>query len=202
MGCGGSEVDSEPAEGDLTGLPEQEYLAQDQAYWAEYLKIENPPAVEVIRYVDSDESQQVYRECMGEQGFPTDSEGAIDVPIEQQEHFMLSQFTCYVRYPLKQEYAKPDGSEQVSIQYDWTTQFVIPCLEEMGQIIPEPPSRTEFIDQWASAPYFPFQHVVVSNAHFNEELDALENKCLQSAPGAVRWGELTIEEWVAQRGLK
>lgn len=179
----------------------EEYVAETQASWATYLKIENPPAVEVIRFVDTDEVTLVFRECMGEKGFPTDPGGGINVPLEQQEPFELAQYICRSSYLVKQEYAKAPGPEQIAIQYDWTVQFVIPCLEEAGQYIPEPPSRAEFIDQWDSAPYWPFIHVVVANENFNEQWDALELKCVQSAPGAVLWGEMTIDEWVAQRSM-
>lgn len=183
---------------------EDDYLRQVSASLAEFYGIEHPPEVESVRYVDSDESDWVTRQCLLDAGYSTDDTGMIQHPPGQEEAFALAQYTCRMMYPIAEKYNREWGNAEVEKQYEWTRDFVIPCLEDAGYSISGLPSKEVFVDSWETRPFFPFAQVPTGSwnaAGFNERWGELEMRCPQIAPGAVLWDGLSIEEWAAQRQL-
>lgn len=195
VGCGKS--GAQPPE-DPFGS-EEEYLSLVSDGWAETLGVEDPPEVEVVRYVGSDEVDTVYRECMSGSGsgYSGDGVGFI-VPEGQESQFALAQYTCRMQHPVKQKYAQDWGKEQVQIQYQWTRDFLIPCLEEYGHPINSAlPSEAKFVETWDSDSYFPFEEVSLSvtGEEYNLAWAELESQCPQVAPGEVLWDTMSIDTW-------
>jgi hypothetical protein len=164
---------------------------------ADYLGVKDPPQVEVARYVYSEELDGVLRHCLEEAGYPTGSNGGVDVPTGNEDAFALARYTCYMKYPVPEKYTQTWTDEQLRNQYAWTTGFVIPCLEEHGHPIAPPPSESVFIDSWASDPYFPFAEVRLSvpQTKYDQAWDELEAACLQQAPDEVLWDSMSVAEW-------
>lgn len=204
VGCApGTSVAPETAPSLSTTSGSEAYHATRAKGLADYLKVKHPPTVEIVRYVSTQELDAVLKQCLAEEGYPTGSHGGIDYPPDQEENFRLAQYTCYMRYPIPEKYAQAWTNEQIRAQYSWTVEFVIPCLEEKGHPISEPPSESVFLDTWASAPFFPFSQVrlSVSDDQVNASWDALEGACPQQAPDEVLWDGLSAAEWEQRKGV-
>lgn len=195
-GCAG---DTKPEE---TAGADTAYLEQLSASWAEYYGVADPPAVTTIRFIGTEEVDSVHRECLLEAGFERDDVGLISVPEGQESVFALAEYTCRMQYPVPEQYTQEWTDEQIGTQFAWTMQFVIPCLEDAGHPITDPPSESVFVESWESDPFYPFAQVRIEAAaeQYNTEWAALEAQCPQIAPGEVLWEGVKIEEWAARRG--
>ena len=195
-GCssGDLEVDSDIAES-------SGYLSVRAQNWADYFGVADPPDVEVVRYVGTEELDKIVRQCVTDAGYPA-TDGGFDVPAGNEEAFALAQYTCYVQYPVPERYTQAWGDEQVRAQYRWTVDFVIPCLEERGHPIAPPPSEAVFLELHSNDPYFPFAEVKLSvpEDEFNAAWMRLETECPQEIPGSVLWDGLSVEEWKSATG--
>ncbi len=178
-------------------MSEEAYLDQAAAEWAEAFGIEDPPKVPMIRYVFAEEREATLRACLETEGYPRNETGLYTIPESQRDAYALAQYTCLVRYPVEQRYAQPWGDEQKRIQYRWTVDYVVPCLEERGHPIGEAPSEATFLDRWESDPWYPFAQVRLSApaAQYNIEWTELEAECPQIAPSQVLWDAMTIDAW-------
>lgn len=190
----GSDTTTEP------GSPD--YLRGQAEQWAEYYGVEDPPAVDVVRYVDTPERDATLRDCLTEAGYPTESNGGVNVPSGNEEAFALAQYTCAVQYPVPERYTRTWSDKEIRLQYAWTVDFVIPCLEDRGHSISDPPSESVFVDSWLSDPYFPFAQVslAVAEDNFNQAWAELEDACPQQAPGEVLWDGVSIDDWKLTNG--
>lgn len=171
---GGQEEDTELTTAELTR--HKEYLTS----MAEFYGISDPPDVEVQRWVMPEEVGAAINSCVLEQGYKLLEDGVTwAVPEKQKPAFQLAQYSCTAMYPPLPEYTKEWSDKQISAQYDWTIESVIPCLEERGHSITGVPSRQAFIDDYRSNAFFPFSQVSgLSNAEWAE----LESSCPQIAP--------------------
>lgn len=189
---------------DLTQVSAEEYLEHVSRAWADYFDIEEPPEVAVIRYVGSEEQLQYVRECTAEAGFIESPYGGFETPEEQLGAFKKAQYVCYMQYPLNQKYVKPWGIEEKEKQYEWTTKFLIPCLQNLGYSIDDDvPSKAVFVEQYDTSPYFPFAQLEgqlqVKDEEFNAVWSELEGTCPQMIPDQILWDGMTQEQWVALR---
>lgn len=193
--AGTSSTATETAPGtrnDLTAQELSDFEAGKSAL-AEYLGVTDPPDIEVVRWVLPEEFSDIEAECLDKHGFPRQADGSYTVPEDQRATFGLAQFECYAAYPVHPRYTREWTEEQIGRQYDWTVQSVIPCLEDQGLIVGEPPpTRSTFIDQWATSPYFPFAFLN-SETLTDEEWNELELLCPQQAPSDVLWAGISRE---------
>ncbi|MEL1619826.1 hypothetical protein, partial [Acinetobacter baumannii] len=61
-------------------------------------------------------------------------------------------------------------------QYEWTTEFVVPCLEEAGHPITNIPSESVFLERWTSErPFFPFEQVQIPGGGSAEQFNKAWN---------------------------
>lgn len=180
---------------------DQSYLQETAATWAEYYHIADPPLVTPVRYIGTEEADQVHRDCLLDAGYPANSFGMIDFPEDQKQQFDLAEFTCKMQYPLPERYTQVWSDAEISTQYAWTVQYVIPCLEREGHRVSTPPSETVFLETWRSDAFYPFKDVKIDlpGAQFNQEMTRLENLCPQIAPGSVLFDGMSISDWTATR---
>lgn len=187
-------------QGDAGAPSEANYLATVAEDWADYYGITDPPNVGVTRYVLPEEQQQAQDDCLSSMGFQVDGPGMLYYPAEQEDAATVAQYTCRMQYPVMQHYAQQQwGPDQTYIQYDWTVEYVIPCLEGWGHRISDVPSRDVFVAGWDTEPFFPFAQVQLeaSADDFNAEWARLEATCSQIAPSPVLWDGVSIEQWRA-----
>lgn len=203
VGLAGCSAPSEkPGSDTTTDSGSSDYLQGQADQWAEYYGVEDPPDVEVVRYVDTPERDAALRDCLTGAGYPTESNGGVNVPSGNEDAFALAQYTCAVQYPVPERYTKTWSDKEIRLQYAWTVDFVIPCLEDRGHPISDPPSESVFVDSWLSAPYFPFAQVslTVAEGNFNQAWTELEDACPQQAPGEVLWDGVSIDDWKLTNG--
>lgn len=204
-GCSGDQADEPSAGSEASVAAEKAHWEQAAKDLAEYYELSDPPEVEVVRYVSTEERDEVLTDCLGDSGWSVDAGGGVDVPAGQESRYKEAQYVCALKYPVPARYEQEWGDEQLRQQYAWTTEFVVPCLEEAGHPITNIPSESVFLDMWTSErPFFPFEQVQIpgggSAEQFNEAWNDLEAQCPQMMPGSVMWDGVSIEEWKARRG--
>lgn len=199
--AGGSQDLGGPQSTGVEG-PSEEYIAWTKEWYGDLYGLTDLPEVEFIRYVPSEELDFVIRQCVIDQGFPAPDGVNFDVPPENQENMYLAQYVCARQYAIDGKYLGEWTDEQTRLQYQWTVEYLIPCLEVRGYSISEPPSEAAFIDGWNNGgAFFPFQQVAldVPGGEHGVEWDELERACPQQIPLSIAYGYQTIEEWKASR---
>ena len=201
--CGkGDDNGADTLEEARTEGPSAEYIAGIDEWYTDFYGLSDLPEVEFVRYVPSEEIDFVIRQCVIDQGFPAPDGVNFDVPPENQENMYLAQYICARQYAIDEKYLGEWAEDQTRLQYQWTIEYLIPCLEERGHPISEPPSEAVFVDGWNSGDsFYPFQQIEldVPSAEYNIIWDALEQECPQQIPLAIAYGDQTIEEWKASR---
>ncbi|HEU5224057.1 MAG TPA: hypothetical protein VFU07_10330 [Candidatus Lumbricidophila sp.] len=167
--------------------PDNALKADDAAYYAdyvsnaaEYLHVDNPPTVKIVKWIKPEEGQTYLDPCVRDQGFTQMPDGSWYIPEGQKSAFALATFKCWAAYPTIPKYAAQWTDKQRGIQYDWTVDSVIPCLEKHGYSTVGVPSRQTFIDTYSTDPFYPFGQVSLELS--NEERNQLERECPQIAP--------------------
>ncbi|MFF2276808.1 hypothetical protein [Agromyces sp. NPDC058126] len=193
LSLGGSLVACSPEPEATTGLSasERERHVQYLAQMAEFYAIEAPPIVEVERWVLPEEVTASVDSCLLDLGFRRLPDTTWEVPEEQWAAFQRESYVCTARYPPMPKYTGEWTERQISIQFDWTVDEVIPCLEARGFNIRDVPSRQVFLDSYLSDPFYPFSQVPISLT--NEERYGLETECPQIAPSPMLFGEMEVE---------
>ena len=204
-GCSGGQDDEPSSDAEVSAAAERAHWEKGARELAAYYELSDPPEVEVVRYVATEERDEVLTDCLRDSGWSVDSGGGVDVPEGQESRYKEAQYVCALKYPVPARYDQEWGDEQLRQQYAWTTEFVVPCLEEAGHPITNIPSESVFLEKWTSeTPFFPFSQVQIpgggSAEQFNKAWSDLNAQCPQMMPGSVMWDGITIEEWKAQRG--
>lgn len=199
-GCSLENMESEHK--DALGTEEissPEYDESLSSMWAEFYGVSDPPEVEFVRFVASEEFDAVQRRCVIERGFAAPDGVNFEIPEGNEENFGLANYVCAMQYRVPKRLLGEWGRGQVEAQYRWTVEFVIPCLEEQGFPILPPPTEAAFIDLWDTPKaYFPFAEVEldIEGLEFNVVWEALEQTCPQQVPLTIAWGEQTIDGWI------
>lgn len=199
-GCGGTSPDQSDAR-DRTSSAQvsKQYLRNISESLSDSFGIDNPPEVKVVRATLPEELDDTLLACVAEEGFPLTEDGVIKIPEGQQDAYNMAQYVCRMRYPVIERYAQPLKTKQIKIQYDWTIQFVIPCLERQGFKTSNAPTEARFIDTWNSDPYYPMAQVSLSEKDarsYNQRMSDLEKICPQAAPSSVTWDGQSIKSWI------
>lgn len=203
-GCGDSSAD-QSGTSNRASSPQvsTEYLRKISESLSQSFGIDDPPQVEVIRAMLPEELDDTLLACVTEEGFPLTAEGVFKIPEGQKTAYNMAQYVCRMRYPVIERYAQPLKAKQIEIQYDWTIQFVIPCLEQQGFRISNVPTEARFIDTWNSDPFYPMAQVSLSEKDarsYNQRMSDLEKTCPQAAPSSVTWDGQSIESWINAHG--
>lgn len=114
--------------------------------------ITDPPHVEVIREVTLSESQSVHENCVVEDGWVQNDDESFSVADDQQLAIGVSWYTCMAAYPIADRYLQPMQPEQWGMVYDHYIEDFIPCAQEHGFEVSEPPTRERFLaatESWA-----------------------------------------------------
>lgn len=177
-----SPVDGESGSG-LSAEDEAVYYETYLKNTADFWRVENPPTVQVVKWVKPEDLQQYTDPCVRDQGFTQRPDLSWDVPGEQDSAFRLASYKCWAAYPTLPKYSAPWSDKQRGVQYDWTVDHVVPCLEERGYTIVGVPSRQTFIETYPTDPFYPFAQVPGTLS--NEEWNQLERECPQIAPSEL-----------------
>jgi hypothetical protein len=100
-------------------------------------EIENPPQVEVSRWIYPEEQGRVWSGCMQEQGFDSQETagGQIlsDMGDESQElAFWTANYVCIARFPIDPRTDFHYWNEaQLKAWYQYLVEFLVPCLDQL-----------------------------------------------------------------------
>lgn len=147
------------------------------------------PAVQLIRFASPAEMPSLQVDCLHEEGFPdvtlTPDAGVVvkGIPAEQQEALAIAQYSCGVKYQIEPEYTDALTAVELSTLYDYYKDSLIPCLTSQGFSVVDVPSKSTFIDNYASTGWTPY--VSVASASQQNWYD-LNEACPQWPAGF--WG--------------
>jgi hypothetical protein len=165
-------------------------VAEQQTQLAGELGITDPPEVPVIRLVVPEEKGELVEQCLIARGWTALEDGYTFFTYEPEDEaaWNLDNYICMSSYPIDPDRGGTWTDAQTAIQYDWTINTVLPCLDALGYTITvPPPSREEFIATWWEDPYFPFAYIEGITALSNQETALLNTQCPQEAPTDQLW---------------
>jgi hypothetical protein len=119
------------------------------------------PDIERVRFVSQAEYTGAMYDCLREEGVDValsidgDAFEITSIP-EQAESTAVSLYTCKVRFPLDQSSGEPLDSESIAELYRHYVDELTPCLEREGFVIPPPPSRQTFLEEWPDLDWNPY----------------------------------------------
>lgn len=120
------------------------------------LDITNPPEVDLVRWITRDQWDATMSDCLTQAGFPTKPAvgGGLEhdpgIPVDQTPGYHLAIYRCEAQYTLEPKYSQGTTDEQKGLLYDYYVQWLVPCVEEAGAHISDPPSRDTFIQDPSS----------------------------------------------------
>lgn len=164
---------------DLSEADKMQKRAAELANLAKVGELDDPPQVELVRWIKPEEYALTLIGCLREEGFPADftSDGTgVDtssVPAEQASALELASYTCSARYSVDPRYSTPFNDEQLGILYDYLVESYVPCVEELGYDISDPPTREVFAATAAAEGWFPQAEI----ASMNGDLSEAEREC-------------------------
>lgn len=124
-----------------------------------------PESIERVRVIDELEWAEVLAECLTRNGFPATSDfgqvGVGSVPLGQDEALAVTRYVCHAQYPVRP--TAPLTQAGVEELYDYLVSEQVPCLEERGAVIPEPPSKATFVEEFGTTGnWWPHNYVAPS----------------------------------------
>ncbi|MBD3940595.1 hypothetical protein IF188_02635 [Microbacterium sp. NEAU-LLC] len=136
------------------------YLAENARALAASYGIDDPPDVDLVRFIALDEWAPTQRDCLREAGydveFTADGEGLSYPPTGDAavaKNLNLAIYTCEMQYPVEQKYMTPLSIEQLRTLYDYRSGELLECLRREGYTSSaEPPSEQVFLQsggQWS-----------------------------------------------------
>lgn len=155
-----------------------------------------------IREVNSYEANEVWAQCLRDKGFEADPTGDFiqtkEIVDDQQDSYFRARADCVAMYPQSAQTLARWGEDQWRIQYEYFTDYYIPCIESFGVETDKAdfPSKESFVQaglndddatpaflSWMSDPAY----ADLANAT-TEEGATLANVCRQSAPDSALYG--------------
>ncbi len=158
-------------------MSEQEKMAKraaNLALEAEVSGLEDPPKVELIRWITPEEWAPALVECANDRGFPVGytTDGGIDsanIPGEQGPALELAMYECMAEYSIDPRLREPLNGEQRGILYDYLVSSYVSCLAKLDIEVSAPPTREVFMstaegDGWMPQSELPSNQVSEANA--------------------------------------
>jgi hypothetical protein len=145
------------------------------------------PSTEVVRVVSLDEWASVMADCLHDAGFPdvtADDDGGISYssPADQASQLALAKYVCSAQYPIDPKYTDEPTDDMVGELYEYLTKVQVPCLEEQGITVPEPPSKTIYIESYGEGDTWVPYLAIPAEAYGDGTFDELQELCPQGPP--------------------
>ena len=184
---------------DLPRFTEAEKLAMRTEFLAgiaERYGIDDPPEVELERWIHPTEHGPTHEVCFAEAGFEVEGgpegEGVqvVSRPAEAQRDLLnLAYYTCTARFFLDPDYTQLMTPDQLRVTYEYYREMLSPCLREQGYEPSEPPSLETFMatygtaDQWS-----PYDGLGITPEDRKTWERLYEGVCHGGPPAAARYG--------------
>ncbi|UOE43179.1 hypothetical protein [Agromyces larvae] len=171
----------------ISGEAAEEIMAQvlDDQWAATGLPTADRPTVTRERIIDANEWASVITGCLNEAGFSSataDEDGGIasgSLPAAQQSAYAMAMYTCNAKYPVSAVYNTPLDDSQLEYIYSYFESTLIPCLNELGYEIEEPPSRTSFVTNYGPNGWSPYKNLSLGS----KKLAEAQERCPQVPEG-------------------
>ena len=166
------------SESEAAGI-RKDYLAAQ----AKQLGVDAGTAPALVRWIFPDQIGAVHSACMAERGFTvTPSSGGTgvrgSVPPSQQAAYNQALFECEALYTVDARAMRPPSPALLGAAYDYTVEWLIPCLARNGHPNVQPPSsRATYIASGGDWEAYPYSD------------DAVQERCPVQPPNAVVFGE-------------
>lgn len=133
----------------------EEMVALEQLRWPELAagnRVDDPPPVEIVRFIEEEEFTSVQVDCLAEFGFDakeTPDGGVIPprVPDEQIGALNEAAYVCQARYPLDPRRRQELPLAPAQEYYDHLVESVS-CVESLGYPISDSPSKEAWLGQY------------------------------------------------------
>jgi len=152
---------------------------------ARMLGVTDPPEVPVIREIALEEQLTVHDECMTAAGWPPFALGSWDIPTDQESAFNLARYICIAQYPVAEDFLQPLTESQILFVRDYWISDMIPCLEDNGIAIPQPPSANVHLDNWNTFDSWWPSAELTQQGLSGEALNEIIEACPEMPPSAV-----------------
>lgn len=117
---------------------------------AESMGLQNPPKIQLVRWITPEEWAPTLVKCLTDRGFPVGytADGGINsanIPGEQAPALETAMYECMAQYSIDPRLSQSLNSEQRGILYDYLVESYVPCLGKLGVKVSSPPSREVFM---------------------------------------------------------
>lgn len=150
---------------------------------AEINRVDNPPEVDLVRFVTPPEWADAQIGCLQEHGYTaSESQGGVkypEVPQEQADSLNLAIYTCEAAYALDPRVNNPIPRARMERQFSHLADVVMPCVAGLGFQVEEPPT----LETWLDAYYGNGQIWDPFSSVPGEELDSVYKECPHDVEG-------------------
>lgn len=122
-----------------------------------------PPTPELVRWVTHEEGIRVMGECLEAKGIPVEwANGRAGYGVKhadaQQSSVATADYQCLAEYSPDPRLSTHTPA-QMGIEWDYTSEWLLPCLERLGVPATEAlPSREVYVSSGGQWDGYPFQH--------------------------------------------
>lgn len=174
-----------------TSVPDEH--REDMAELARGLGITDPPDVDPVRAITREEQPFVMADCLTQAGFPSEadpSDGSWGTRANQDqlEAMRLAEFTCLGQYPLMERYTATWDEEQLTVQYDWLRDEVLPCMQDLGYPTPVMPTQEVFVAMYAEQGRLWFPDGELDRDTIAADMGRVMEECEVFPPDEVLYG--------------
>jgi len=112
----------------------------------------DPPSVALVRWTSYIDWGQTMAQCLQDVGFNIVGAGGQIIAPDgigqaQMSAFNLAYYTCDSMYSLNPRYTQGLTADQLGLWYDYSVQWLVPCLAALGYATTTPPTREAFISE-------------------------------------------------------
>lgn len=136
----------------LTGLTPDEEAQYAQSFALQWtgIELDDPPQVEIVSYLSSDEWGAAVSGCMNAEGYDNYVASAdgffFPARDDGDSAEALALYTCIGRYPVEGDFSAYANRAQLEFLYDYFQDSLIPCIESNGLDVPNTaPTRAQFV---------------------------------------------------------
>jgi len=155
----------------------------------------DPPTVALVRWTSYVDWGQTMAQCLQDAGFNIvgagDSLSAPDgIGPAQMSAYNLAFYTCESMYSLNPRYTQPITADQLGLWYDYSVQWLVPCLASMGYTTTPPPTREAFIAEGLlqNPNWNPSSQANQAAVHSLQQQMLITETCPPNPPNEYMWG--------------
>jgi len=154
----------------------------------------DPPTVALVRWTSYEDWGQTMAQCLQDAGFNIVGAGtSISAPDgigpAQMSAFHLAYYTCESMYTLHPRYSQGFTADQLGMWYDYSVEWLVPCLASLGYTTTAPPTREVYIAQGLvkDPDWNPWSEANLAASSLQKQMLITET-CPEYPPNQYMWG--------------